>query len=163
MHNNKLSHSKINAKAFGFLFFALMIATASSIGATPIKCKAQDKPGINIQSLHCENQQNPMGIDALHPRLGWLLRLEEGARGQYQTAYRIQVASSIKLLNADQPDLWDSGIIDSIQSNNISYQGKGLSSEKRYYWRVKIWDKHHKASAWSSASFWEMGLLKESD
>ncbi len=163
MHKNKLRHSTINAKAFGFLFFALMIITASSTVAKSIKWKEQDKPGITIQSLQCENQQNPIGIDVLHPRLGWLLRHEKGARGQYQTAYRIQVASSVKLLNAGQPDIWDSGIIDSIQSNNISYQGKVLSSDQRYYWRVKIWDNRKKASTWSSTSFWEMGLLKDTD
>ena len=163
MHKYKLPLSTINGKAMAFLFFILIISTAASTDARPNKWKEHDKPGIGIQSLQCENQQNPLGIDALHPRLGWILKSSAGERGQFQTAYQIQVASSIKLLNAGQPDLWDTGIIDSIQSNNISYQGKDLSSEKRYYWRVKIWDKHHKASAWSSASFWEMGLLKESD
>ena len=155
--------STITGKPFAFLLFILIIATASSTDARPIKWKEQDKPGINIQSLHCEMQQNPLGIDVIHPRLGWILKTNTGERGQFQTAYQIQVASSIKLLYAGQPDLWDSGIIDSIQSNNISYQGKGLSSEKRYYWRIKIWDRHHKASAWSPAAFWEMGLLNASD
>ena len=163
MHKNKLPISTTNGKAFALLFFILIIATVSSLYARPVSRKQQDKPGIGIQSLHCENQQNPLGIDALHPRLGWILKSSAGERGQFQTAYQIQVASSIKLLYAGQPDLWDSGIIDSIQSNNISYQGKGLSSEKRYYWRIKIWDRHHKASARSPVAFWEMGLLNASD
>lgn len=163
MHINKLSISTNSVKALAFLFFFLMISTVSSLYARPVPRKQQDKPGIGIQSLHCENQYNPLGIDALHPRLGWIIKSSAGERGQYQTSYHVQVASSITLLNAGQPDLWDSGIIDSIQSNNISYQGNGLSSEKRYYWRVKIWDSRHKASAWSSAGFWEMGLLNNSD
>jgi len=163
MHKNKLPLSTITGKAFAFLFFILMIATASSTDARPIKWKEQDKPGIIIQSLHCENQQNPLGIDVIHPRLGWILQSNTGERGQFQTAYQIQVASSLTLLQAGQADLWDTGMMDNIASNNISYQGKGLSSEKRYYWRIKIWDRHHKASAWSPAAFWEMGLLNASD
>ena len=123
MHKNKLSILTINGKAFAFLLFVLISSTALSTDARPIKWKEQDKPGIVIQSLQCENQQNPLGVDALHPRLGWILKSNAGERGQFQTAYQIQVASSIKLLNAGQPDLWDTGIIDSIQSNNISYQG----------------------------------------
>jgi alpha-L-rhamnosidase len=163
MHKNKMPLSTINGKAFAFLFFILMIATASSTDARPIKWKEQNKPGINIQSLHCENQQNPLGIDALHPRLGWILKSNAGERGQYQTAYQIQVASSLALLNAGKADVWDSGIIDNIASNNISYSGKPLSSEKRYYWRVRTWDNRKNASTWSIPAFWEMGLLDNTD
>ena len=155
--------STITGKAFDFLFFILMIATASSTDARPIKWKEQNKPGINIQSLHCENQHNPLGIDVSQPRLGWILKSNAGERGQYQTAYQVQVASSLALLHAGKADVWDSGIIGNIASNNISYNGKRLLSEKRYYWRVKIWDKRKNASAWSSPAFWEMGLLNASD
>ncbi len=155
--------STITGKAFAFLFFILMITTASSTDARPIKWKEQNKPGINIQSLHCENQHNPLGIDVSQPRLGWILKSNAGERGQYQTAYQIQVASSLALLNAGKADVWNSGIIDNIASNNISYNGKGLSSEKRYYWRIRIWDNRKNPSTWSSPAFWEMGLLNASD
>lgn len=155
--------STIAGKAFAFLFFILIIATASSTDARPIKWKEQNKPGINIQSLHCENQHNPLGIDVSQPRLGWVLKSNAGERGQYQTAYQIQVASSLALLNAGKADIWNSGIIDNIASNNISYKGKGLSSEKRYYWRIRIWDNRKNPSTWSNPAFWEMGLLNASD
>jgi len=49
-----------------------------------------------------------------------------------KTAYQVQVASSLALLHAGKADVWDSGIIGNIASNNISYNGKRLLSEKRY-------------------------------
>lgn len=84
MHINKLSISTNSVKALALLFFFLMISTVSSLYARPVPRKQQDKPGIGIQSLHCENQYNPLGIDALHPRLGWILKSSAGERGQYR-------------------------------------------------------------------------------
>src|SRR5699024_4119975 len=50
------------------------------------------------------------------------------------------------------------------QSGNIVYEGKALESSERYFWRVKVWDKHQDdPSEWSDPAFWEMGLLEESD
>ncbi|MGI6128315.1 MAG: family 78 glycoside hydrolase catalytic domain, partial [Planifilum sp.] len=46
---------------------------------------------------------------------------------------------------------------------NVAYEGEPLESGKRYYWRVKVWDKHGSSSEWSEPVWWEMGLLNESD
>jgi len=56
MQKNKMPLSTITGKAFAFLFFILMIATASSTDARPIKWKEQNKPGIRFRlpaALHC--------------------------------------------------------------------------------------------------------------
>lgn len=66
-------------------------------------------------------------------------------------------------LNNNQGDIWDTGKVESDQSINIAYGGKGLESAKRYYWKVRVWDKNDKASSWSSPSWWEMGLLNQDD
>lgn len=34
-----------------------------------------------------------------------------------------------------------------------------LQPRTRYYYRVKIWDQHHRPTEWSEAAWWEMGLL----
>jgi alpha-L-rhamnosidase len=141
----------------------VLLFTTVNSNAQQKKKAAQNKYSISIESLQCENQNNPIGIDVNNPRLAWISKAGIDGRGQYQTAFRIQVASSKDLLQSGKPDLWDSGIVDSAQSNNICYEGNTLSSNATYYWRVKVWDKDHKASDWSQLVFWETGLLADSD
>ena len=155
-------HSIDFFKLFKCGLILLLFATNNS-NARQNKKPKQNKSGISIQSLQCENQNNPIGIDVTNPRLAWISRAGSDGRGQYQTAFRIQVATSKELLQAGKPDLWDSGIIDSGQSNNIQYNGNTLISNATCYWRVKVWDRNHLASDWSQLVFWEMGLLSEAD
>jgi alpha-L-rhamnosidase len=84
-------------------------------------------------------------------------------RGARQTAYQILVASSEKLLDGNQGDLWDSGKVESDRSNQIEYAGKPLESRMRCHWKVRVWDQEGKPSGWSQPAFWGMGMLKASD
>ena len=59
--------------------------------------------------------------------------------GQKQTGYQIQIAGSKE--NFDSEIFWDIGKIDSENSVQINYSGSPLESGKRYFWRVKIWEK----------------------
>ena len=121
----------------------------------------QSDSDMEATHLRTEYANNPLGIDVTEPRLSWQLQSSE--RGQYQTAYQIQVASSESQLREDNPDMWDTGKVDSDQSVNVVYEGAPLESGKRYYWRVQVWDKHGNRSEWSEPAWWEMGLLEESD
>jgi len=107
--------------------------------------------------LRCEYLANPLGLDALNPRLSWELR--DGRRGARQTAYQIQVAASARLLASDKPDLWDSRRVRSDVSIHVPYAGKELCPRQRVYWRVRTWDASGKASPWSATAWWETGLL----
>ncbi|MBK7256948.1 MAG: family 78 glycoside hydrolase catalytic domain [Ignavibacteriae bacterium] len=113
------------------------------------------------QALKCEYRPDPVGIDALHPRLSWELASKEN--GENQTRYRILVASSTKLLDAHVGDVWDTKIVHSSQSVNVPYGGAPLRSGQKCFWKVMAWDKDGVASAWSSPSFWSMGLLTRDD
>ena len=46
---------------------------------------------------------------------------------------------------------------------HVVYEGPALESSRRYHWRVRVWDASGKASAWSAAASWEMGLLRPDD
>jgi len=116
---------------------------------------------MQINNLKVEYRKNPLGIDNLRPRLSWQIQSDD--RNQHQTACRILVASEKKIINCDQGDFWDSGKINTDKSVNFAYQGKSLSSQKRYYWKVKVWDKNNSPSQFSSTGWWEMGLLKKND
>jgi alpha-L-rhamnosidase len=117
--------------------------------------------GAQVTGLRCEYLANPLGLDVLQPRLNW--RLASERRGERQTAYRVIAASSLKRLDQDQGDFWDSGKVNSDQSLQVEYAGKPLGSEQCCYWKVRVWDKDGGSSPWSQARFWTMGLLAESD
>jgi alpha-L-rhamnosidase len=124
-----------------------------------IRCK--DKAFVSVGNLTCEYLTDPRGIDAINPQLSW--QLESDQRGQKQTVYRLLVASSSKKLAKDDGDLWDSGKITSDQSQHIEYKGKSIRSRAVCFWKVMIWDKDGKPSAWSEPASWSMGLLEEED
>jgi alpha-L-rhamnosidase len=114
-----------------------------------------------LKNLRSEYKTNPVGIDVLLPRLSW--EIISSKRNFIQQAYQIRAAASEKDLTQGKNLLWDSGKIESEQSNQIVYSGKPLESGKRIYWQVKIWEKDGSVSDWSEPAFWEMGLLKTSD
>ena len=111
--------------------------------------------------LRCENLVNPLGIDDLSPRLSWYS--ESRGRDQLQIAYQILVASSLKKLDNNEGDLWDSKKVNSDQSINIIYEGKKLNSGMQCFWKLKVWDKNDNASEWSLPAKWSMGLLNTRD
>jgi alpha-L-rhamnosidase len=132
-------------KLFNALFaFVVLAATASAV---PIR-------------LRCEYLENPLGIDAALPHLSW--QSDNSERNWKQTAYQILVASSADNQRAGKTDVWDSGRTDSAESVGIVYRGPVLESRKRYYWKVRVWDRAGQSSE-SAAAWWEMGLLHPTD
>ena len=67
------------------------------------------------------------------------------------------------MLRDDRADLWDTGKVTSDQSIHVAYAGRPLSSRTRCYWKVRIWDKDGKTTAFSDPAVWEMGLLTPED
>jgi alpha-L-rhamnosidase len=119
--------------------------------------------GLTVAALRAEYAENLLGMGATEPRLGWLL--ESGERGQAQTAYQVVVASSetkIKAKNVSA-DVWDSGKVGSGQSAGVVYGGRPLESRRRYYYKVRVWDRDGQVSRWSDPAWWEMGLLHPAD
>jgi hypothetical protein len=116
------------------------------------------------EQLRCEYRVNPLGVDVPAPRLSWIMvSTEMGRRGARQTAYRVLVASSAALLVDNHGDLWDSGRVQSDQSNQLEYAGKPLRSSQQVFWKVQIWDEHGDPSPWSNPASWTMGVLDDAD
>ena len=103
---------------------------------------------LRVGQLRCEYLRDPLGIDAPHPRLSWVL--ESGQRGQRQTAYEVLVASSAELLAEDKGDLWQSGKVASDQTAQVVYAGKPLASRQACFWKVRAWDSQDKPSDWNA-------------
>jgi len=91
--------------------------------------------------------------------LSW--RLQDHASGAKQTAYEIFVYSKQPTTSEMKPDVWDSGRIASSTSTGVSYSGAELVPEKRYFWRVKLWDKDGKPYPVSDTTWWETGLMSQ--
>ena len=101
----------------------------------------------SVNQLKCEHLVNPLGIDIANPRLSWVLQdTSQSVRGSSQTGYQIIVARSLKMLNKNNGDLWDTGKIISNLTNGISYTGKSLKSNQILYWKVRVWDQYGNVS-----------------
>ncbi|OAM87445.1 hypothetical protein AW736_23050 [Termitidicoccus mucosus] len=125
--------------------FGLLGAAASTFAA------------LTVDGLRCEGMENPLGIDADQPRLGW--RLQSDERGDAQTAWQVLVASNAAMLAQDQADYWNSGKVVSCQSQHVVYLGRPPASSQQVFWKVRAWDARGAASPWSAVASWTMGVL----
>ena len=74
-----------------------------------------------ITEIRTEQLVAPVGIDAPAPRLSWQITSTE--RNVMQTGYHILVSSSPEKLNKNEGDLWDSGKVQSEDSQWVPYAG----------------------------------------
>jgi len=117
---------------------------------------------LRVTGIRCESEQNPLAVEAVRPRLSWLVEsVDPARRALRQWAYRILVASSEKLLAQDRGDLWDSGKVESNATIQIRYEGRPLAPQSRAYWKVAVWDQDGSRSDWSLPGEWRMGLRPE--
>lgn len=150
MKNSK-DGKRVKMKQLAMILLACMM---SALGG----CVVTTGSSVSVKELRCEYRVNPLGIDVVKPRLSWVL--ESSQRGQIQSAYQILVAGSE---GKNQGDLWDTGKVNSYESIQVIYAGKNLKSRMRCWWKVRVWDKDGKASAWSGPAMWSMGLLTPGD
>ncbi len=115
---------------------------------------------VQVTHLTCNHFTNPAGVLA-QPVFSWQSMTDEN--GQMQTAYQIIVASSEKNLAKDKGDIWDSQKVVSDKQTHTEFKGQTLKSSTIYYWKIKVWDKNNKVSAWSKNAHFITGLVSEND
>lgn len=69
------------------------------------------------------------------PRFSW--QIEQSGKNIQQKAYQILVAADREKCLAFEPDMWDSGVINSFASSSIPYNGKALQPDSVYFWTVR--------------------------
>ena len=137
----------------------IFIILLSLVSLTITSANKKKTLQINVTDLRTERLVNPMSIDTPTPKLGW--RIETNTNDVKQTCYHLIVSSTPEKAQALDGDLWES-IVDTDQSQWISYQGKSLRSNTRCYWRVKV-STNKGDSDWSDVAMWNVGLLYEAD
>ncbi len=134
------------------IFSSLLIAATTSFS-----CATFAAPQCLPVKLQCEHLDNPIGVDNAHPRFSW--QLQDARLGAQQQAYQLFVSTDSAAL--DQANTWQSGKI----SGNITlltYAGKPLQPQTRYYWKVSVWDKDGIKST-STTNAFETGMMQASN
>ncbi|MDR1380496.1 MAG: alpha-L-rhamnosidase N-terminal domain-containing protein, partial [Tannerella sp.] len=139
-------------------FLLACMAGCTLICGIAFSCRQSDS-GFVATRLQCEYQTEPIGMDVHAPRFGWRLTDAGHVRGQSQTAYNILVASSLKKLTETGADVWNSGKVNSPQSVLIPFGGEKLRSSSAYFWKVRVYDRDGKPSAWSEPARFVTGIL----
>ena len=88
------------------------------------------------------------------PEFSWSFNSE--LKGEFQSAYQIQVVSDTKFFKVGPADLWDSGQVESEDSLFVVYNGDELAAGQTFYWRVKVWNKKGKPGEWSQMLAFKM-------
>ncbi|MFN0293655.1 alpha-L-rhamnosidase [Pedobacter helvus] len=115
---------------------------------------------IAISNLRCELLVNPIGIDMQRPSLSW--EITSLIRNTNQIAYQILVSENENNLAVNKGDVWDSGKTASDSTAFVSYKGKKLKKDTRYYWKIKIWTNQGEG-VWSATAYWHQGLMNYKD
>lgn len=129
------------------MLLLLVLGTAGCQGRDPVNDTV-------ITGLTVNYEKDPVGIGQ-SPQFGW--RLESDMQGQLQTAYRIVVAESGEQLGG-QEYVWDSGRIESGISAAVPYGGPALEPERRYVWKVYVWDRDGNLAESSGEAAFETGV-----
>jgi alpha-L-rhamnosidase len=130
-----------------FLIFSFQLSVANK--------KAKDEvliakaTGLTIESIR---QPKSITIIDSRPELGWVLPLEAFV----QTAYEVQVASSLYLLDKDTGDVWTSGKVMSNRSSDVEI-AVDLNENTTYFWKVRYYDANYQVSEFSDTQQFTTG------
>jgi hypothetical protein len=145
---------------------AAALAAALAVTATPVSglaastaaaAPAADAEAPSVAGLTTNALHEPLGIPLAAPSLSW--KLDGKRRGVAQAAYQVRFATSPGRL-AD-PDVWDSGRVESGRSVNVKYAGPALAPRTDYVWAVRVWDDQGAVSGWSEPTTFGTGLGAE--
>lgn len=112
----------LKGAGISLLFFAVFMCCCYC-------CSAQSS--IMVRDLECEHLVNPIGIDAVHPRLSW--QLVDQRKGVKQTAYEFFLSADSAHLKNEHSEKIRS------DAQLIVYKGRPLKPFTKYYWVVRVW------------------------
>lgn len=143
--------------AFFASLFQASLVVLFSIG---LACVAAATPPGSPTETRLADSFSQLGIDTATPHFGWVVN--DTDREETQTAYEIVIAESLPGLDDARP-LWRTGKIASLQQYGVAYAGAALKRTRRYWWKVRTWDKDDEISPWSAPASFVTSFFAESD
>ena len=134
------------------IFRLVLLFNSALFYYTPLQAQQNCTP----VNLACEYLQNPLGIDAAHPRLTW--QLKDGRSGARQSAYQLFVGTDSVAVSNAKGSTWQTQQLKAATQLSRA-EGKPLQPFTKYYWTVKVWDKDGVAAIATPASF-ETGMME---
>ncbi len=123
-------------------------------------CSRYCSEGFSFEKMLVENSRQPINIDTPQPHFSWIV--SSPVRNHKQLAYQIRLVSSKALLENDKADVWDSGKVNSSETIQHQLQNAVLKSNKKYFWKVVVWDNMGEGQESQVDSF-ETALLHATD
>ena len=111
-----------------------------------------------VKNMRCEHLNNPIGIDAQHPRFTWQLKSKEP--GISQNAVQIVVGTNAEDVARGKGDVWQSGTMLSTTIPMV-YAGPQLQPFTRYFWSVKVQNRDGGWSPFSEVAMFETGMMQQ--
>jgi len=105
-----------------------------------------------VSNLQCEYLINPIGIDAIAPRLHW--QMMDNRQGAMQSASQVIVGTDSVQVAAGTGNCWDTEKVSGSEML-VSYQGKALQPFTKYYWSVTLWDNDQQKSVPAAVASFE--------
>ncbi|MEV8376096.1 family 78 glycoside hydrolase catalytic domain [Kribbella sp. NPDC056861] len=145
-------------RLFGGLVVAIvtsgLLSTAVPSPQSAAAATAAARPSVRYGSLDVAGWDDGL-VGEARPRFSWVM--ENSGRGEFQTAYRIEVQ------DARSEVVWDSGEVASRETTLRPYGGTALAAGTDYTWRVRVRNKDGNRSGWSEPSKLSTGLFDLSD
>jgi alpha-L-rhamnosidase len=107
--------------------------------------------------LRCEYLQNPIGIDAAHPRFTW--RLEDKRPGAKQSTFLIIVGTDSMSVSQGTGNCWQA-VQKYGNTQLITYAGTPLQPFTRYYWTIQVSDKDGHPTPLAHVNSFETGMMQ---
>ncbi len=139
---------KMNYKYSRILILVFLVVNSTIFAQTAINLKT-------------DGQTKADKITNSSPKFTW--QMKPLSKASKQTGYQLIVASSEANLKKNLGDIWDTKKVDSEISASNEYTGKALETNKKYFWKVKLFNEKAKAGAWSITSNFNTGELKKTD
>ncbi|WP_162269034.1 family 78 glycoside hydrolase catalytic domain [Frondihabitans sp. PAMC 28766] len=98
-------------------------------------------------------------ISVPRPYLSWVVPLIRD--GQRQTGYEVAVSTTRSA--GAEPDVWDSGLIETDQNTSIAWGGSPVPPHAKYFWSVRTRDEFGRVSDWSVPSVIESAAYSLGD
>ncbi|KQV59571.1 hypothetical protein ASC95_28040 [Pelomonas sp. Root1217] len=138
---------------------AIVVLTASVSMAVAAASAAQNSAvgELTVTGMTANARSRPLGIAADDISFGWTLAA--AARSARQQAYQVRVGTQ-----PGSGKTWDSGRVASDRQVDVTPPAAlKLQPATRYHWQVRAWDRHGRAGAWSTPTWFETGLLSAAD